>query len=487
METRITRMKPYEMDRSLALGKRDEVLRKIIEYGLLGLIIFSPLPAASVYEWTILGIQLTALAMTAAYLLMKEKMEINPYLSRSLRWPKYLCLAFFLIIFIQIVPLPKFLVKILSPHAYSFQEIYFPHFLETKFMSLSLIPSQTFRAGMELLSYFLIGFLIVKTVTRSRQIKRIISLLIVMGVFEAFYGLFELYRKNPRILFYKKIYNLDSVTGTFVNRNHFSGYLEMIIPLAIGLIIARIDIFSLSGMRWRERIVHLAGRGISTNLLISVSLVVMSLAIIFSKSRSGVFLLVFAFILFFELIILYFGRVRYRQQWVKNFLRVVFLIITLISLYIGVGATLERFALDKLLQEGRPLYWTQMTTMIADFPLFGTGLGTFASVYPAYEKIGVDGFLVHAHNDYLEYFSELGIVGTIFLLGAIFYMTANSFLFWRRRRNPEVKGLALGGIVAIVVMMVHSFSDFNLHIPANMLLFSIVLSLTFVSAYYKKS
>jgi len=55
------------------------------------------------------------------------------------------------------------------------------------------------------------------------------------------------------------------------------------------------------------------------------------------------------------------------------------------------------------------------------------------------------------------------------------------------RRDPEVKGLALGGIVAIVAILIHSIADFNLHIPANMVLFSVVISVTFVTAFYKKS
>ncbi len=354
-------------------------------------------------------------------------------------------------------------------------------------MSLSLIPSHTLREGLELLSYFLLGFLIVKNVTRRQQIMRIFYVLVSMGIFEAFYGMFELYNKNPRILFFEKRFYLDTVTGTFVNRNHLSGYLEMIIPLAIGLIIARIDLFSLAGLKWREKVLRLSRKGFSTNLIISGGIILMSLAIIFSRSRSGVFLLIFAFILFFELTVLYFGRVRDQQKWVKNFLKVSFLIIILISLYVGIDATIERFALDKFLHEGRPVLWSNVTSIVGDFPLFGTGLGTFASVYPAYEEHRMPGHLSHAHNDFLEYLSELGAVGMIFLFGGIAFMVVSSFLIWRVRRYPQVKGLALGGIVAIVVILIHSIADFNLHIPANMVLFTVVLSLTAVTAFYKRS
>ncbi len=277
--------------------KRDVVCRKIIEYGILGLIVFSPLPAASVYEWSILVIQLTVLFMLAAYFVMKEKPQTNKLLSFSMKWPRILFFSLFIFIFIQVIPLPEFLVKIISPGAYSFQKSFFPDFLNTKFMSLSLIPSHTLKQGLELLSYFLLGFLIIKTVTERRQIMRIVSVLVAMGVFEAFYGMFELYNKNPRILFYKKFHYLDSVTGTFVNQNHLSGFLEMIIPLTIGLIIARINLFSLRGMRWRRKLLKLSEKGLSTNMFISLSIIVMAVAIIFSRSRSGIFLLIFTLLL----------------------------------------------------------------------------------------------------------------------------------------------------------------------------------------------
>ena len=129
-----------------------------------------------------------------------------------------------------------------------------------------------------------------------------------------------------------------------------------------------------------------------------------------------------------------------------------------------------------------------MGRIIAAFPLFGSGLGTFVSVYPAYEKIaGPELLLVHAHNDYLEYLAELGVIGFALLVGAVLFIGVSSLRSWRERRNPDVKGIALGGIISIAVILVHSLTDFNLHIPANMLLFAVVLALTFVTAFYRKT
>jgi O-antigen ligase len=478
----------YGLDKqNQAIQKREKAYKKIIEYGILAVIIFSPLPAASVYEWSILVIQILVLVMLSAYILMREKPQNNELLSLSLKWPRYLFLGLFVFIFVQLIPFPRFLVKVVSPNTYSFQNLFNPDFAKVKFMSLSLIPSHTLRQGLELLTYFLLGYLIVKTVTRRQQIMRLVYVLVIMGFFEAFYGMYEMYNKNPRLLFLKKVHYLDIVTGTFVNRNHLSGYLEMIIPLAVGLIIARIGLFSLAGMRWKEKILRLSEKGLSTNLLLTAGVIVMAVAVVFSQSRSGIFLLVFTFFLFFELTILYFGRMRERQKWIKDFLKVSFLVITIIALLVGMESVIERFALDDLLHEGRPVVWGKVVSIIGDYPLFGTGLGTFASIFPAYDESGGSARYSHAHNDYLEYLSEIGIVGLVMFFGGIVFLITTSFLIWRVRRHPEVKGLALGGMIGIVAILIHSITDFNLHIPANMVLFTVVLSLTVVLSFYKRS
>ena len=158
---------------------------KIIEYGLLGLLIFSPLPVASVHEWAVLTIQLAVLAMMAVYILMRERPQNNEYLGMAVRWPKIFFLAFFAFLVIQFIPLPKFLVKLLSPATSSYLERYAVDFSRLKFISLSIIPSYTFQKTLELLAYFLLGFLVFKTITRRHQFVRLYSVLVAVGAFEA--------------------------------------------------------------------------------------------------------------------------------------------------------------------------------------------------------------------------------------------------------------------------------------------------------------
>lgn len=467
-----------------SLPLREKISRRIIEYGVFGLIIFAPLPAASVHEWSILIIQLVVLFMMIAYILMTKKPQINIHLDKRVKLPGYLFAGLFVLIIFQIIPLPISMIKLISSHSFSFREIFSPEIANQKYMSISLIPANTLKEGLELLSYVLLGFLIIKTV-RKKQIKRIYFTLVCMGIFQAFYGMFELSQKNPRILFYRKIYNLDSVTGTFVNRNHFSGYLEMLLPLAIGLVLARIDIFSMARMSWREKFLRLSDKGLSTNLLLLFGILGMSLAILFSNSRSGAFLLVYSFFLFFGISALYYRNVREQDRKIMNFLKLAFLGVIVLSLYIGIGSTLNRFAMNEILHEGRPAIWANTIEIFKDYPLFGSGLGTFPSIYPGLETMGSPINVYHAHNDYLEYLAELGFLGMSLLIGGILFILVNSFLFWKMRKHREVKGLTLGGIIAIICMLFHSITDFNLHIPANMLTFSVILSLTVVLSTYR--
>jgi len=462
--------------------------KKALDYGLLALLLWSPLPAASVEEWSLFVVELAVAVLAAGYLFLDPKPALNPHLLPILRKLRPAVIALFGFLALQIVPLPAAVVRILAPGSYGFRKLYAPEFARMKFMSLSIAPSATFGAALFLATLFILGFLVLRTVVRGRQIRTLLGVLVGAGVFQALYGLFELTRDDPRILFYRKMFSPESVTGTFVNRNHFSGYLEMIIPLALGLAIARMNMMSFGIKGLREKILLWTSKGILLNVLILGAAVVMSVGILLSNSRSGLVVLAFTAFLFFGLSVAAFSRTGFRQPWIGKTVRTTFLCVTILALTVGVGSTIRRFALDDLLHEDRPQYWANTVEIFRDFPLFGSGLGTFASAYGAYETTSVSELrLDHAHNDYLETLAELGIIGTALLAGIILFIGVSAYLAWRQRRNPQSRALALGGIVSLAGMGLHAVTDFNLRIPANMVLFTAVLCLTLVMAYYRKS
>jgi O-antigen ligase len=193
------------------------------------------------------------------------------------------------------------------------------------------------------------------------------------------------------------------------------------------------------------------------------------------------------FVLFFEFTAFHFGKKRIRQPGIRAVLKWSALATTAAALYIGIDAMIGRFALDKLLQDGRPQYWGSVLRMIADFPLAGVGLGVFGQVFQAYDTVGMEYALVHAHNDFLEFAGELGIAGFLLLAGAVFFLFGDAVRTWFERRNPEIKSLALGGIISVAALLVHSLTDFNLHVPANALAFTVVLALTSAMVYHRKT
>ena len=462
-------------------------LRRFLEYGLPALLILSPLPAASVHAWSIFAIELAAAVLVAAYVLLGHKPTLNPHLVARMRWPRWAFLGLAGLVVFQVLPLPRALVGLFSPAAEAFRVRFSPGFAAVRWTTFSLAPGQTLRAALELAAYIALGWLVVRTVNRGSLIRRLIVVLTAVGVFEALYGMYELTTRTPRILFYKKPFSPDAVTGTFVNGSHLAGYLEMVIPLTIGLVLSRVDFFALGGSGLRDKLALMGTRGWLENIFLVLAAGVMSLGVLLSRSRSGAFILVFSFLLMFELVTLHFGR-GLRRAWVRNALLGFFALVTILALYVGIGATVQKFALDNLLQENRPVFWSNTLGIAADFPLAGTGLGTFASVYPAYEAVGgPELFLAHAHNDYLEYLSELGVVGFGLLLGAVLFILVSGFVVWRKRRNARVKALGLGSLVSLTAILLHSLTDFNLHIPANTLLFAVLLGLTFVTVFYKKT
>ena len=110
----------------------------------------------------------------------------------------------------------------------------------------------------------------------------------------------------------------------------------------------------------------------------------------------------------------------------------------------------------------------------------GTGLGTLQIVYPAYETL-YDGRVVnHTHNDYLELLAEAGILGVLcsgWFIGVLFLESLKGL---RNLRSSFNSALNLSGLIGCCGILVHSLVDFNLHIPANALLFFIAAHLATV-------
>jgi len=95
----------------------------------------------------------------------------------------------------------------------------------------------------------------------------------------------------------------------------------------------------------------------------------------------------------------------------------------------------------------------------------------FPTVYPQFRSFYTDEFVNHAHNDFLQILIETGVIGFLSfaaLLWGVLRKAVGELDIWQ---DDAFSNLSVGAMLGIVGLLVHSFTDFNLQIPANALLF----------------
>lgn len=261
--------------------------------------------------------------------------------------------------------------------------------------------------------------------------------------------------------------------GSFVNRNHFAGYLEMSASLGIGLVIARMS--SPDEDRWLANLINLV-TGPQARLRLILMIIVIGLVL--SRSRGGN-------IAFFSAILVSAGIliVMTRQLSRKTLLLLVsFLVIDafLIGSYFGVDRVAERVQNTTLATESRDEVNRYSLDMLRDHYLVGTGAGTYKYAFPGYRGEDISSHVTNAENEYLEFPIELGVIGTaplLVILGAGIYGQVRRLLL---EEDQFTRGIAFGCLMGTVSLLFHSLVDFNLQIPSNALLFLCLLSLPMV-------
>jgi O-antigen ligase len=133
---------------------------------------------------------------------------------------------------------------------------------------------------------------------------------------------------------------------------------------------------------------------------------------------------------------------------------------------------------DELTAGGRAQLWAETIPLIRAYPVFGCGLGGYET---AFSRFKVSGVLVtddFAHNDYLQLLAELGVVG--FVIGATLAFSVVRMAVRRavRSADPGARYFAVACAGALAAILLHSFADFNLYIPANAMLLAWIAGMT---------
>ena len=391
-------------------------------YIICALVVFTPLARGAVHPWAATLIQILVLVSAIIMIAKNTPIPNNP-MTKPIIAVLILCTASY----------------IATPHK--------PIALEGMFMLLTYIAAfYTTLASIQ---------------TRQHQ-RTLITTIITTAVILSTIGILKRFDINPFAFWaYPDIGNptATSVSGAYVNRNHLAGFLEMAIPFLIILFITR-------------------QRSLETKLgLIFLTLFLITTQA-FTLSRGGWISTITA-ILFIAAVLLT------QKNFVdKKIILTISAAIAVISLLIlaslpvveRITTLTQQDPTDNI--EGRLRAWKGTIRQIKDNPYLGTGPNTFTVAYPAWQIPGPAVLRRYAHNDYLHFTAETGL----FFIPVLIYTL---FVFFRtgfdtlKTRSRQQKGITLGAMAAVFAILVHSFSDFNLNIPANAFTFTIIAALAF--------
>ncbi len=326
---------------------------------------------------------------------------------------------------------------------------------------------------LKILSYIGIFFLIANT--PNLKINRIIVVIISVGFFISLVGILQNLTGSAKMIYWVRDASNAHPFGPYYNRNNFANYIGMVIFLSSGLLISRFANVTSKTTKQQHSVTAKFQEHLFTNFLLIFINTIMISALFLSLSRGGILSFTVGMLVFFAFI----GSSKFKLDISKG-RSIIFSALTLTFLFliwIGLNPVLNR--LSDLSSGERPEVYQNTINMISDFPVFGTGLGTFQYIYPKYRTPQTQHYYDHTHNDYLELLSDCGLVGFLITLSGFALFFWKTLTRWLERRDPYAKGVALGGGCGILTALTHSFAEFNLHIPANALFFFILLGLIY--------
>lgn len=394
----------------------------------------------------------------------------------------FLSLFLFLILF-QLLPLPSGVLKVVSPKTWALrhQLLITNSSFELSALSfpLSFVPFLTQIEFFKWLTLIGLFFFLLRWRHSKKDVIRLIPIIMLVGVVESLYGMFEFFTGHRHILHLDGSALISSVTGTFINRNHFAGYLLMVIPLSVGFLFSREALHRGQSMGWRHRLASLDGK----TLLIGFAVVVMILSLLFSASRMGIVSL----LLSFSLISFLFRNPQRGHRFSKTSV-LIFALALVWAAWIGLDAVISRFFSVSEGFEERWKIWVNTFQIFKDFPLFGSGLGTFVQVFPMYRSFHIRGLVTHAENDFLQLASEVGLVGVGLLLILFLFLLYKAISGIRSLSHRESgRYIGIGGLVGILALMFHSIAERNIQVPSNAFLYVFILAVVLRVGFIRKA
>ena len=317
----------------------------------------------------------------------------------------------------------------------------------------------TYSLALLYFGYAMLAFVITQTLRRSSQLRPLAWLVCGYGALLAAFSLLQGIAPNGKLYWIWPIEQGGLIYGPYVNHNHYAGLMEMLTPFPLVLALSR----------------HARG---NRKLLVAGIAALMAGTIFLSGSRGG--MIAFGV----QVAMLTFLLRPQRGAWKQPLVIGLFLAV-MIGFLVWIGgneltrrlASIQSETRQELTGGVRLTIDRDSLRMWREKPFLGWGLGTFPVVYPQFRSFYTSFFVNQAHNDYLQLLVETGIVGFaigIWFLVLVFRRASSKLENWTETVNGTLTVAALIGCIGILV---HSFLDFNLQIPANAALFYVLCAI----------
>jgi len=342
------------------------------------------------------------------------------------------------------------------------------------FAGLSVYPPGTREAVWELAAAGGLFLLLVNQFAAGRRRETFASVLLVFAFFLAVFAILQGLSFSGKIYWSWPAPRGSSPFGPFINRNHYAAWGLMVLPLAWAKFSER-----------RSRLELRAFWGLVV--------LVVGISILFSRSRAGLGLFLLAFPLYAWLSRpaqrgasrrVHPERVHRERALALGLGVGLVLLAGVVTLAVDSGALLARwpgvaqlFIHPESLDEHRWQIWRDTWPMIRDHLWLGSGLETYGVLSDSYRSFYSNLRWLQAHNDYLQWLAETGLVGAGLAVWFLVALARSGAEKLRDAASGSERRLVAAALTGCLLALLHSLVDFPLRIPANALLFAALLAM----------
>jgi hypothetical protein len=394
------------------------------------------------------------------------------------KWALLFCLLATAIPAVQLVPLPPSVWMSLPGRA-DFEDNLVAAGLQIGWLPLSLVPRATWLSALALLPPIAVFLAGLQTGYAGR--RRLSIILLATGLVSVGLGLLQVAQGPSSPLRFYAFTNTSEAVGFFANRNHYAALLYCLVVIAAAWAVAAVANFTRAGgkLRSRRSTVHVVAM-----LASFTALVVLVGAQAMARSRAGLGLTTMALIGAFALAFLAPPRMADTEtarglmsRGATKLLGGAVLLALLFSFQFALYRIQDRFDMDPLSDARLPFARNTIEAATAFMP-FGSGMGTFVPVYQAFEKAAdnvANSFANRAHNDFLEFWLEAGVVGLVVMGLFVIWVVVTLWRVWRRPLEGAGHAdrlLSCTAALILVLLLAHSAVDYPLRTTAMMAVFA---------------